>query len=257
MASHGLGYSLNETDRVGCVIFDNESAQSWRRCLLGYHATRPAPYCLRHLFLHAAGPVPPWEVAPIHAIVGVEGKYGQMDAWGPQMSPDIPEEDRQQQLQPIVFMRQHDGAGRITAWSSSQVEIPVIIASMPRDRAVLNETLFRLNSLDAIGAVHVFGFCPGAASMHKVHCYPFPRGSSPQQALQGLQDAEVPVAVLAGNDPLSGIDTAGRARWRASIALDMWAVLGEAQRLLPGEQDFLWMENDVCVRQGFVTACCK
>jgi len=196
---------------------------SWRQCILGYHAARPAPgYCLRNWRLLRKYP---WWTSWLFGVVDTRTLA---DAANP--------------LNVTI-----DGA-RVGKRRSDDVDgslgIQVVMASMPRFQWVLNQTLTRLNTLDGIGAVHIFGYCP-SLGLQKVRCHPFPNGTRAKLALTGLTDEEVPTGVLTSDGPFSMVDRPNRARWRSSIALDTWAVLGATLPLLGPNQDFLWMENDV------------
>lgn len=211
---------LSNADYVGCVSVTRKGARLWRDCILGFHATRSAAgYCMRNYRLTLPGRRKDTRTAS-----------DSTSTLSTILSDDPPSSV---------------GSPRLPASRKVRNRIAVVMASMPRFDWILNQTLQRLNSLEKIGPIHVFGHCP-PLGVPKVVCHPFPNNTAPKRALGSLLDDEVPQIVLTKDGgPFSLIDHVSRARWRSSIALDTWAVLGAALPFLGANQDFLWMENDV------------
>ena len=89
-------------------------------------------------------------------------------------------------------------------------------------------------------SVHVWGYEPTGRAVH--HSIPDTLyHAALREELQYL-----PLSYLAQGNKFAGTDARARVKWRATLALDTWAVLREARTYFP-TQTLLWLENDAVV----------
>ena len=119
----------------------------------------------------------------------------------------------------------------------------VVIRSIFRPEVVA--TLALLTSDPNVKRVHVYGDCAAhRLPRGKITCSAVP--SNPLQQVIDSDEELLPYPLTKGGYKKSDYkDDRSRIKWRAQIAMDMFACLGDALEMMYGEDHLVWLENDV------------
>ena len=119
----------------------------------------------------------------------------------------------------------------------------VLMCSISRKDRAEYKTLSHLLQLNDINKVYLFGDCPKLYFPNLV-CLPLKK-TMYHKAYSILPEKYKPVRFTCAKKPWCGIDAMSRALWRTKLSLDMLSVLLYANRNLPKNSEFVWLENDV------------
>ena len=118
----------------------------------------------------------------------------------------------------------------------------VLMFSLARKDGAEYRTFEHLEALPSVKSVWVLGECP-AQNYPKIVCIGA-RKNIYHRAYEILPQPYHPTRFLCPGGSWCGEDDQDRVQWRTHLALDMLSGLMYAQKMLPVNSTFVWLEND-------------
>ena len=122
--------------------------------------------------------------------------------------------------------------------------VVAVIMSAVREKAVVVAAITAALNEPSIDSVHVWGYNPvGPPAVTHAQI-----DTKYHQALRA-NSGGVPLEYMSSGNKFSGSDSRARVLWRATLVLDMWQALREAQNMFP-VSTIVYLENDAVLRPG-------